>query len=541
MQKGTIQSFKPRSFDILLGADVICQASDAHRVASVSARLLSDTGFAIFVLGGSESRFGSEELPGALESHGLCVEHLPIEEYMDEFVRKNRTDNSRPADSMTMLRVSRVAAAEEVAKEDDVLLAALLALVKSVPRLLKPAHSRQQGWRILASTISPGILWTGFFVARRGNVGQAAHILTDSLAWREASGADVRLLNKDGSAKAREERVKRMYPYALHGTDTRGHVVQLERAAFCDIGAMKDDRRVEDLLQNHVYQNDKCLTRSPKRLVIMDLAGIGSRHLTKSSYALIKSIISIDQRHYPETLYKMYLVNSPWILTAAFAIIKQWLDPITLSKIIICGGPSEYLPLLRADLRNEDIPAFLGGQCRCGGGCVPIHPSLRSGLHALCDEQKLEAKAGKIGRLSVNVREGQLKVLWRTAAYSGDFWIEAAGTTILAPGKHIAPTKSRRALSSKFQRASLKSLFVWTIQILGQHQGLLVEVISINLAEDTQVGDGKERPAAEVPAAAAEAASTPVKAPAPAPETGSGIAMAAPPATTPWNEKQVLL
>ena len=416
---------------------------------------------------------------------------------------------------MTMLRVSRAVAVEQVAKEDDVLLAALPCPCEKCAKTLEACPLTA------ARLANPSIdnisrdTLDRFLRGSKGNVGQAAHILTDSLAWREASGADVRLLNKDGSAKAREERVKRMYPYALHGTDTHGHVVQLERAAFADISAMKDDRRVEDLLQNHVYQNDKCLTKSPKRLVIMDLAGIGSRHLTKSSYALIKSIISIDQRHYPETLYKMYLVNSPWILTAAFAIIKQWLDPITLSKIIICGGPSEYLPLLRADLRDEDIPAFLGGQCRCGGGCVPIHPSLRSGPHALCDEQKLEAKAGKIGRLSVNVREGQLKVLWRTAAYSGDFWIEAASTTILARKTYRSHEEPQSVVIEVPEGVSKIDVCLDNSDSWSASRFAFVEVVSINLAEDTQVGDGEEHPAAEVPAA--EAASTPVKAPAPTP------------------------
>ena len=46
----------------------------------------------------------------------------------------------------------------------------------------------------------------------------------------------------------------------------------------------------------------------------------------------LKQMIDLDQRHYPESMYKMFIINSPWLLSTAFEVVKPWLDPMTLSK-----------------------------------------------------------------------------------------------------------------------------------------------------------------------------------------------------------------
>lgn len=41
----------------------------------------------------------------------------------------------------------------------------------------------------------------------------------------------------------------------------------------------------------------------------------------------IKAISDIDQKYYPETLNKLYLVNAPSAFVMVWKIVKGWLDP----------------------------------------------------------------------------------------------------------------------------------------------------------------------------------------------------------------------
>jgi len=44
-------------------------------------------------------------------------------------------------------------------------------------------------------------------------------------------------------------------------------------------------------------------------------------------------LVDILKTYYPETLQYIFMVDSPWIFSACWAIIKQWLNPVTLKKV----------------------------------------------------------------------------------------------------------------------------------------------------------------------------------------------------------------
>ena len=57
----------------------------------------------------------------------------------------------------------------------------------------------------------------------------------------------------------------------------------------------------------------------------------------------------------------LVIINAPWSFSAAWKVIKGWLDERTRSKIhIISGDP---LPTLLKYIDIEQIPSFLGGRC----------------------------------------------------------------------------------------------------------------------------------------------------------------------------------
>jgi hypothetical protein len=64
----------------------------------------------------------------------------------------------------------------------------------------------------------------------------------------------------------------------------------------------------------------------------------------------------------------MYIINAPMLFTAVWSVIKQLLDEVTVNKIHILG--SSYKKQLLECIDEENIPDFLGGSCKCPGGCV---------------------------------------------------------------------------------------------------------------------------------------------------------------------------
>ena len=78
---------------------------------------------------------------------------------------------------------------------------------------------------------------------------------------------------------------------------------------------------------------------------------------------------SLGQNRYPEIMGKFYIINAPWAFSAVWAIIKPWLDEVTVSKIDIIGAG--YRDKLLAQIPAENLPKDLGGTCECEGpgGC----------------------------------------------------------------------------------------------------------------------------------------------------------------------------
>ena len=84
--------------------------------------------------------------------------------------------------------------------------------------------------------------------------------------------------------------------------------------------------------------------------------------MNKNTRSFVQAFTSVASDNYPESVYKTYMVNAPFVFRSAWAIVSQWLDPNTVAKFKILGGEKEYMPKLLEWLDDEDIPAFLGGK-----------------------------------------------------------------------------------------------------------------------------------------------------------------------------------
>ena len=73
----------------------------------------------------------------------------------------------------------------------------------------------------------------------------------------------------------------------------------------------------------------------------MDLKGFSlGNHFTKDTRELVKSFIKMASDNYPETVFKIFVVNAPFVFRSAYALASPFIHPVTRDKIRICGGPS---------------------------------------------------------------------------------------------------------------------------------------------------------------------------------------------------------
>lgn len=157
-----------------------------------------------------------------------------------------------------------------------------------------------------------------------------------------------------------------------------GRPVYIEALGNVDINAMYKITTAERMLQNLVVEYEKmsdprlpaCSRKSGTLLEtccsIMDFKGVG---ISKASqvYGYVQQVSAVSQNYYPERLGKLYILNAPWGFSTIFAVVKRFLDPVTVAKIHVYGGG--YEKDLLAQIPAENLPKQYGGTCDCPGGC----------------------------------------------------------------------------------------------------------------------------------------------------------------------------
>lgn len=231
---------------------------------------------------------------------------------------------------------------------------------------------------------------------------------SSSLAFN--SCADSSDLARRSFVFTEKEQVDQYYPQYYHKMDKvavtslrcvhslsavlqDGRPVYIERLGKLNVPALYGITTKERLLQRLILEYEKFLTDRlpacsaavghPVETVctILDLKGV-----SLSSFYQVRDYVNeaskIGQDRYPECMGKFYIINAPWGFSAVWSLIKPWLDEVTVSKIEILG--SSYQQKLLQDIRAEDLPADLGGKCKCAGGCSlsdagPWNPDEKTG------------------------------------------------------------------------------------------------------------------------------------------------------------------
>ncbi|XP_075235156.1 uncharacterized protein LOC142332563 [Lycorma delicatula] len=113
-----------------------------------------------------------------------------------------------------------------------------------------------------------------------------------------------------------------------------------------------NDRNIDELTKFIVY----CLEEGCKRCfeevidnlcIVFDLNEFG---LSCMDYQMVKNLIWLLSRHYPERLGICLIINAPGLFTGCWAVIKGWLDENTSNKVTIINSEEELCKYLIPDI-----------------------------------------------------------------------------------------------------------------------------------------------------------------------------------------------
>jgi len=99
---------------------------------------------------------------------------------------------------------------------------------------------------------------------------------------------------------------------------------------------------------------------------IMDMNGLGLKHLDMGGLAYVESCANLYTAHYPDLLSEIFIVNAPWLFNTFWRFASSWMseDVRNGTKVL------DDVEKLKLYFPAANLPVALGGSCKCPGGCV---------------------------------------------------------------------------------------------------------------------------------------------------------------------------
>ncbi|EFN52314.1 hypothetical protein CHLNCDRAFT_26961, partial [Chlorella variabilis] len=210
-----------------------------------------------------------------------------------------------------------------------------------------------------------------FLRARQHDLAKAKAMFLAHLKWREENSIDDILTNFQFQER---DAFLSLYPQGYHKTDKLGRPVYIQHIGAIKIKQLQEITTEDRMVRFHIQEYERCLKyifpscgkkagrHIDQTFAIMDVKGVGLKHLTGDVKSILSRITETDQNNYPETLGKT--PRSYWCCCCAvfkmiWAMVRPMLDVRTQAKIEV--APSDYMKLLLRYIDVENIPEYLGG------------------------------------------------------------------------------------------------------------------------------------------------------------------------------------
>ena len=165
------------------------------------------------------------------------------------------------------------------------------------------------------------------------------------------------------------------YPQVYSGFGKNGSPVFISKTGVLNIEAVECITTVQNILKYHwyvqIHDYSKRLLAHKKAnpdfkrfecIIILDMANLSVGQLNSRTMAIIKDQSAIDSLCFPETMNKMFIVNSPKFFTATWNIIKGWIDQRTANKVEVLSSRKVWEKKLLEYVDADQLPSDYGGK-----------------------------------------------------------------------------------------------------------------------------------------------------------------------------------
>jgi len=211
-----------------------------------------------------------------------------------------------------------------------------------------------------------------FLRARAFDIKAAELMLRNDIAWRKEHQMDDILTTFPKTPFGQQ--LIDWFPSHVHKTDKYGLPLQVDRIAQVDPKSLLTAVPTETLLRMRMYfmeRADHAAVEASKKagkpldfgiISIMDVEGLGWKHMYTPGINLVKGCLAAEKDHYPELIRKLFIVGCPRIFGVFWALFKPILDARTVEKTEIHTG-NDFWKYLSSNMDANSIPDIYGGQC----------------------------------------------------------------------------------------------------------------------------------------------------------------------------------
>lgn len=195
--------------------------------------------------------------------------------------------------------------------------------------------------------------------------------------------------------------IKKAYPHFIHGVSKNGCPIIYEQPGKMNLKQLfREGCNVSDMVRHYIFFieciSNRICTKEEVRcrmgprphahnssswgiMVAMDVKGAGLSHLSGDVLSYLKSAGDINSSHYPLSLKRAFVINSPFWLAGAWKSIKGILPDSVQVDIL---SSHSYLAALREFIDDDQIPREYGGSSPFKLGEHPFELE----LHKLVEE-----------------------------------------------------------------------------------------------------------------------------------------------------------
>ncbi|KAM4558168.1 motile sperm domain-containing protein 2 isoform 1-T2 [Odontesthes bonariensis] len=185
----------------------------------------------------------------------------------------------------------------------------------------------------------------GYLTWRIYVVDDALKMIDESFQWRKEFG--VNDINESTIPKWMFE----TGAVFLHGYDKEGNKLFWFKVKL----HVKDAKTVLDKKKYVAFWLERYAKKEPGMplTVVFDMSDSG---LSNIDMDFVKYVINCFKVYYPKFLSKMIIVDMPWIMNAAWKIVKSWLGPEAISKLKFASKTE-----IQTFIDPEYLPPHMGG------------------------------------------------------------------------------------------------------------------------------------------------------------------------------------